>query len=380
MFIDPDNPAPALLASYWGKADPKVALHGHAHHTVLGHSLDVAACAFVLVDQHPALRAQFANCTGLAADAVAFTIAGVCALHDVGKFDTRFQRKAPHVADVLRPHSAGIAQDKYDHGTEGFRQIEDDEVARAHLQTLLGSSALPLLCAVCGHHGAFPSREEPDPSRSSLPVRIRDEDATARRVFQDCVIKFFVLHGAALPWISNVDGPVVQRLGGLCAVADWLGSNVEYFPYAPDPVVDLEPYWVRACDRAGDACAQAGLLRAIPAPVGFRELFPGYSPRDVQTLTEQVVVDGPALIIVEAEMGKGKTEAALSMAARFLACGLGDGVTVALPTMATSNAMFTRIEDVARRFFPARPRRTASVYSPLPDPDERFAPASQSSE
>ena len=344
----------ALLASYWGKADPDVAAHGHDHHTVLGHSLDVAACAYILVERNPTLRAQLAACSGIARGSVAQTFAAACALHDVGKLDTRFQRKAPQVADRLRPHTAAISRGHYDHGTEGFRQIEDDEAASTLLYRLLGTHALPILRAVCGHHGALPTREEPDASRSKLLGSIRREDAEARRLFQECVVAFFVSRGATLPWPTEINGSLVQRLAGLCAVADWLGSNVDHFRYSPGPIVDLGSYWTRACELAAEACAQAGLIRATPVAVDFGGLFPGYSPRDVQTLTEQVPSDVPALIIVEAEMGKGKTEAALSMAARFLAQGVGEGVTVALPTMATSNAMFGRVEEVVPRLFPSQ--------------------------
>jgi CRISPR-associated endonuclease/helicase Cas3 len=349
-----DNHAHALLASYWGKADPEMAARGHDHHTVLGHSLDVAACAYILIEHNPTLGAQLAAASGIARGAVALTFAGACALHDVGKLDTRFQRKAPPVADALRPHTAAIPREKYDHGVEGFRQIEDDEAASQLVHELLGPSALAILRAVCGHHGALPTRDEPDASRSRLLGSIRREDAEARRVFQERVVEFFVSRGAMLPWPTEADGSLVQRLAGLCAVSDWLGSNVDHFRYSPGPILDLGSYWARACEFAADACAQAGLLRATPVAVDFGRLFPGYSPRDVQTLTEQLLVDVPALIIVEAEMGKGKTEAALSMAARFLARGIGDGVTVVLPTMATSNAMFGRVEDVLPRLFPSQ--------------------------
>jgi CRISPR-associated endonuclease/helicase Cas3 len=357
-----DEPAHALLASYWGKADPDVAVRGHDHHTVLGHSLDVAACAYVLVERNPTLRAQLAASSGIACQVVAVTFAAACSLHDIGKIDTRFQRKAPLVADVLRPNTVAIPGGKYDHGAEGFRQIEDDEAASEVLHRLLGPSALPLLRAVCGHHGALPTRDEPDASRSSLPGSIRRQDAEARRAFQERVVEFFVSRGATLPWPTEVDGSLVQRLAGLCAVSDWLGSNVDHFRYSPGPILDLESYWARACELAAQACAQSGLLRATPAVVDFGGLFPGYSPRDVQMLTEQVVVDIPALVIVEAEMGKGKTEAALSMAARFLARGIGEGVTIALPTMATSNAMFGRVEEVVPRLFPSQDVQLALAH------------------
>jgi hypothetical protein len=55
----------ALLARYWGKADPAFAASRLSHHTMLGHSLDVAACAFVLLDRQPVLRLQFSRASGI---------------------------------------------------------------------------------------------------------------------------------------------------------------------------------------------------------------------------------------------------------------------------------------------------------------------------
>lgn len=358
-----DDPGDHLLASYWGKADPQAATAGRDHHTVLGHSLDVAACAFVLVEQHATLRAQLSAGSGIAVENAPSTFAAVCALHDIGKFDTRFQRKAPNIADVLRPASAGVFQGKYDHGTEGFRQIEDDDTECELARSLLGPHALAILRAVCGHHGVLPSRDEPDPSRSKLPRQLRAQDVEARRIFMGRVVAFFAAGGASLPWQTQLDGTVVQRLGGLCAVADWLGSNVEDFPYSPGPIGDIAGYWERAHACAERACGRAGLLRAATSDAGFAELFPDYSPRDVQLLTEQVPTDVPALVIVEAEMGKGKTEAALSLAAGFLANHAADGLTVALPTMATSNAMFRRVEEVVPRLFPRGEVQLALAHS-----------------
>lgn len=343
----------SLLASYWGKADPD-ASGAPDHHTVLAHSLDVAACAFVLQEKHPLLRRAFAAGAEPHLERTSITIAAFCALHDLGKLDTRFQRKAPSVANALRPRTVGSAPRRYDHGTEGFRQIEADDDASELANRWLGPSALLILRAVCGHHGALPSRDECDPSWTTLPTDVRREDVRARDAFLELVVTFFDSRGALLPWTAQIDGAFIQRLAGLCAVSDWLGSNVTFFPYVAGPLHDLDAYWARACERALRACEESGLLRATPAAVGFRELFPGYAPRDVQILTERLRLDGPALIVVEAEMGKGKTEAALSLAARLLALGQGDGLTVALPTMATSNAMFGRVAELVPRLFPAQ--------------------------
>lgn len=340
-----------LFASYWGKADPAVAERtGAAHHTVLGHSLDVAAVAFVLVEVHPVLRHAFASDAGIDVARAASTIAVICALHDVGKLDTRFQRKAPAVADRLRPESAGVSVKPYHHGIEGFRQLEDDEAVTASLSDGLGHGALALLRAVTGHHGELPTRAEPQPDRAELPPKLRRQDARARALFVDGILQLGAELDARLPWPTEVTGVAVQRLGGLCAVADWVGSNVDYFPYSPEPVLDARAYFLAAVERARVACAETGLLRSSPVAVSFRTLFP-FPPRDVQCLTEQVAVDEPALVVVEAEMGRGKTEAALSLASRFLQAAHADGVVISLPTMATSNAMFRRVEAIASKLF-----------------------------
>ena len=61
--------------------------------------------------------------------------------------------------------------------------------------------------------------------------------------------------------------------------------------------------------------------------------------------------EGPALFTIEDETGSGKTEAALMLAHRLMAAGKADGIYMALPTMATANAMFTRLEHIHLRLF-----------------------------
>jgi CRISPR-associated endonuclease/helicase Cas3 len=343
------TPAQELLARYWGKAAPEQARLGASHHTVFGHCLDVAACAVALIEGNPVLRTQLCTALGINVTECALTVAAFVAIHDVGKLDTRFQRKSAETANLLRPLSVSVPGERYDHGAEGFRLIEADDAGTELLRRLFGDGAIPLLRAVCGHHGQLPPRDEPAP-RGRLPRALQREDSHARVTFLEMVADFFHELGARLPWDGIVSGPLVQRIAGLCAVADWLGSNVDYFPYSSGPV-DPGSYWRHALQRAQEACSASGLMRAHAANRAFSELFPGYSPRDVQLLTERVPADSPALVIVEAEMGKGKTEAALALSAKFLAAGVSDGIFVGLPTMATSNAMFQRVEQVAPLLF-----------------------------
>jgi CRISPR-associated endonuclease/helicase Cas3 len=70
--------------------------------------------------------------------------------------------------------------------------------------------------------------------------------------------------------------------------------------------------------------------------------------RQVSQLT---LGNGPQLFILEDVTGAGKTEAAMMLAHRLMSANLGHGVYVGLPTMATANAMFTRMAKVYQDLF-----------------------------
>ena len=62
---------------------------------------------------------------------------------------------------------------------------------------------------------------------------------------------------------------------------------------------------------------------------------------------------GPALFMIEDETGSGKTEAALMLAHRLMVACRADGLYIALPTMATANAMFDRLSAACGSLFMA---------------------------
>ncbi|HAJ48712.1 MAG TPA: CRISPR-associated helicase Cas3', partial [Alphaproteobacteria bacterium] len=63
------------------------------------------------------------------------------------------------------------------------------------------------------------------------------------------------------------------------------------------------------------------------------------------------VSGGPQIFVMEDLTGAGKTEAALILARRLMAAGAADGVYFALPTMATANAMYERLEKLLPKLF-----------------------------
>src|SRR5207247_886345 len=106
--------------------------------------------------------------------------------------------------------------------------------------------------------------------------------------------------------------------------------------------------------QAETAVAQSGLVAAAPAPwSGLLGLFPKIATATpLQRLAEEIELsEHPQLFIIEEVTGGGKTEAALVLAHRLMEKRVADGIYLALPTMATANAMHSRVREVYRRLF-----------------------------
>ncbi len=140
-------------------------------------------------------------------------------------------------------------------------------------------------------------------------------------------------------------------LTGLLIMADWIASNTDYFP-----LIDID-------DNGADISAEHRAEKAwetlhlpdIWSPscffmddTQFQNRF-GFLPNTVQKAMIKVAEDTvqPGIMILEAQMGVGKTEAALA-AAEVLASKTGSaGLFFGLPTQATANGIFPRLEQWA---------------------------------
>jgi CRISPR-associated endonuclease/helicase Cas3 len=111
---------------------------------------------------------------------------------------------------------------------------------------------------------------------------------------------------------------------------------------------------------------ESGMASPAIAPfTGIRDLFE-IQPTSLQSWADSVpLAEGPQLFVMEELTGSGKTEAALTLAARLTAAGRGQGVYVALPTMATADAMFDRVRrnDVWKKFFTGNNPQLALAHS-----------------
>ncbi|AWB85158.1 CRISPR-associated helicase/endonuclease Cas3 [Corynebacterium liangguodongii] len=140
--------------------------------------------------------------------------------------------------------------------------------------------------------------------------------------------------------------PVLQLLTGLVVMADWIASDQDAFPMVVDASqVERLRRGLELTDLTGPI-AFRGLRES--ADQIFNRSF-GFSPRTVQRelYRAAAALDGPAIVILEAETGAGKTEAAL---AATEAMGIrAQGIYFAAPTMATANGLLERVMDWAAR-------------------------------
>lgn len=348
---------------YWGKADPTYPAEPKWHPLVY-HCLDVAAVAGAWWDASAGIQrsflAAFASAKLMPHELRAWVLFFV-ALHDLGKFDVRFQLKAE---DALRQAWSELdfkdvdlsSARGFDHGHWGYSW------AIRECPDWVGTGDAPdirdewrfLLAAVTGHHGDLPQGADTLTEYAEGHVMSHDHDARRAAVLEFARL-FLAPEGLSLSAVPPRCTPASQALlAGFCAVCDWIGSNIDAFPYrtlaANTRATDYFDERVRDI-QSEHLLHRSGLIAEAKSYGGVNRLLgENESPRGVQTLVDALSL-AAGLTLIEAPTGSGKTEAALAYAWRLLDAGLADSIIFALPTQATANAMLTRAEAFAGRAF-----------------------------
>jgi CRISPR-associated endonuclease/helicase Cas3 len=339
-----------------------------SYHPLLFHLIDVGIVARCLWDNvlRQPMKERFASAVGLSVGDCGPWVAFWVGAHDIGKASPGFQqfRQSTKVlVKYLKGEGYDFTVSKPEHHAtvsvpELARWLEDQKVPRV--------SAHRAALAVGGHHGVFPK-----PGWNNLGARVLGNDkwAAARRD-----LLFWLAHLLGVPRDRPMAGgqgndqSYLMVLAGLTSVADWIGSDQALFPpvgdcknYLDNQETRVRDYFAHAPQQADRALAQLGWIRRaekLGQQPPFLELFKFLSLGSVRALqqaaaTHAASLDGPALILVESPMGEGKTEAALCFADAWERRG-GQGIYVALPTMATSNGMFGRLKQFLDATYPGR--------------------------
>ncbi|MCC7545646.1 MAG: CRISPR-associated helicase Cas3', partial [Aquabacterium sp.] len=261
----------------------------------------------------------------------------LAALHDVGKISGSFRSMIKGSGHLGTASHWELSEWLL------LEKLDEDLLA----PTLGGAreSREQLYAATAGHHGVPPRNDWAAWRR--MASQVGGEAESAAKLMAELFLSFWP--EASLGDMSDEQAKSLSWwLPGFVAVSDWVGSNITWFEpkcVASSLAVHLE---LARC-KAKVAVERAGL---VPGKLSGVSLFSELALRPLQQrAVEQPLVDGPMLAIVEDETGAGKTEAAFLLAQRMLAQGKGTGIYFALPTMATSNAMFARASKIVGKLF-----------------------------
>jgi len=318
-----------LYMRYWGKAKKDQDDDGPDYHLLAYHCLDVAAVADTWLKYSPTLLSQIGSQLEIEAETSRRIVLFYILLHDLGKFDARFQNFREDIFHMLQGDEWEFEPDLvyYSHGSCGYKQFCEEFGANDAMK------------AVAGHHGYCDIGVNYDPPDAE--DELIEQDVLARREWLNFCLAFCELN--EIPQVGDV-----PLLAGLCSVSDWVGSSITNF--TTDPEIALDEYYAQALPRAEEALKATGMIEPIRG-AGFEFLFPGYQPRGIQLLLENLPLKS-GLTVVEADTGSGKTEFALAYASKLIQAELADGIVFGLPTQATANGLFSRIGNAAKMLFP----------------------------
>jgi len=276
------------------------------------------------------------------------TAALLAALHDIGKITPGFQIKcsAWQVPPELGEGAIRLAaQSVSDHA----------RVSQVYLQDCLKSHKAQLWAAAIGaHHG------RPKGRTTKIEFEMGQEWAEVWR--RTVAGQLMAIFGPLPTSPPNPElAPAHSDLwffAGLVTVADWIGSNEFFFP--PDRGLSVEESRCRALNALATIGWPGGKLIAT----SFTRAFTGLEDSSFQANGVQQAVScaEPGLVILEAPMGCGKTEAALHLAQKWIVAGDHHGFYFALPTQVTSNRIHQRVAGFLRHSL-ADPARFRLAHS-----------------
>ncbi len=253
----------------------------------------------------------------------------LAASHDVGKINPHFQEKLRRATSNYKKNSNSCLQKSHPESERSFGFHSG--VSYASLQekdnyfaTIVGS-----------HHGTLPV---------SLPLD--GDQVIGGKSWAGLRASFLT----RLQAYFKVDWPIIENniqataIAGLVSVSDWIGSGLF------SDMIDVKDNNIVPVIRK--KIQEAGfVVPSIKPCLQFKDLFPPYQPRVMQKELIRMV-DRPGVYILEALMGEGKTEAALSVAYNMVSQKKASGIYFALPTRLTSEKMYERFNAFLENVLP----------------------------
>ena len=317
----------------------------------------------------PLLRAKGIKASSEKALALMKLIVGA---HDIGKCSPMFLTQNTELYERVLKHSltrcerAEELRGDSPHSWIGEIAFERWLESRWNPENRSKRSAKQLGSIIGAHHGRPVSwQRHRDMANPNLHAVVSGDDSW-RRVRRE-LLEWWMNWTGSQEIVEQCQGlnfPTTWQslVAGITVMADWIASNQELFP-----LVDWNDLYPERFLSAGHHRQRTkAAWEKLHLPPSWQPEILSHDPDELlQTLfaldadaharpAQVAAVESaekmalPGMMIVEEVMGAGKTEAAL-MAATILAKRAGtSGVLVALPTKATTDAMFSRVVEWAQ--------------------------------
>lgn len=270
-------------------------------------------------------------------------------IHDLGKISPAFQNEGQDKKDLFNK-VATLAKIDLETGKQAHPEQSKHAVIGEYFLMQTGKINFYFSSLIGAHHG----------------TTISKLDLKQQQIYQNN-------YGLALIWqkmrqeafnygydqLNQTDKEILQckklnwqqdlLITGLIIMADWLASDTNLFPLIP---VNKDFTDLNFQERFQKGIAlwhknNKWHPQAIDDPNQYFQDHFGFTPRktQIEMLTELFKIKQPGLTIIEAPMGSGKTETALTLAENFANKTHKTGLYYALPTQSTSNAMLPRLTN-----------------------------------
>lgn len=375
---------------FWAKTTHDRLNHENAFHPLVCHLIDVATAALMLWNEvlPDVTKKRLAAPFGFGAkdsDKAGNLIAFLVGLHDLGKCSPPFalrgeydkiQRKNKQTVKLLELYrNTDCFCDEFKPASEAPHNFVTALILPPILHDNFGfpkNLAANVAEIVGGHHGTFPDSNFLNKGKSEAFCGGENWRAAQAELTATLAELFGIERLSHFPDDKKLDNAMAMIFAGLTTVADWVGSNTDFFKCEIEDWravldenyewFDPKDYFNRSKRQAAEALETLGWTNWVRESneKSFDELFSHLKNkhRDLQDAAIEIAgereFDSPGICVVESPMGEGKTEAAMFLADAWNARLGTRGVYFALPTQATSNQMFSRVREFLRARFADR--------------------------
>lgn len=316
-----------ILNLFWGKAKKNIDDNEIIYQPVMYHLINAGCIAQNLWDNiNNKIKNDISLKYNVSIEEMRNFIGFLVSIHDIGKISPGFQSKQKEIVDLLKLNGFS------------FGEIESKENAHNIITTnILSNIDKDIAVMHGGHHGSFPKPTDiyknkfDDSWNEAIDVSI----STLKKIFNP-------------PELQINDNLFLIYFCGLTIVADWISSDEKNFEIKNEQE-DYFVYFEKCKIKSKEIIKNLSFeIENNDLHKEFSEIFTNIETPNI--LQEKIIeltsnINSPCCILIEAPTGFGKTEASFYLAYEIDRRIGSNGISLSLPTQATSNSMFNRFKS-----------------------------------